>query len=197
MSYALSVYLVPESTLKRIVGSNDAALLAEALEALAGPLADYDEQMGAPDLDLYDVDLSHADALREIFSGKFTAGVNGSRYGWALECLCRFLGEPLSNEGFSPCKIGWYEELDEELEKHGVALRFEDLIYSTPVKIPSIDDWPCIGHWGAQQVGQADRLAEVAAAVEDPEKAEAMHTAVGWLRAAQKQPGSIIVGFHG
>lgn len=136
MSYALSVYLVPQALLDRVCGRNDKALLEQAMQTVGNKLADYDRQMDAPDLDNFEIDISHADALREIFSGKYTKGVTGSRYGWAFECLCSFIGERLSNRGFSPCKTEWYETLDERLRSAGVPLRTQDLIFKSPVPIP-------------------------------------------------------------
>ena len=153
--------------------------------------------MDAPDLENNDVDLSHAEALREIFIGQFTEDVNGSRYGWPLECLCRFIGTPLSNEGFSPCKIGWYEELDEVLELHRVRLRFADLIYQPPIPIPRADDWPCVGHWGANEIATIEPLAGIIQNIDDREVKQALETALDWLRDGVKHPGSFIVGFHG
>ena len=197
MSYALSVYLVPRQKLDRAFGKNDQALLQQVLDGVKDDLAAYDVQMEAPDLDTYDVDLSHADALREIFAGRFTEYVNSSRYGWALECICRFLGTPLSNGGFSPCKIEWYEQLDELLQQHDVPLKFRDLISQLPIPIPRADDWPCIGHWGPTALSAMEPLARAMPIVDDDEAKESLETALGWLREAAKHPDTIIVGFHG
>src|ERR1700722_14290864 len=79
MGYGLSVFRVPEPILARVCGKNDQALLNDALKALEDALQNYDKQMDAPDLENNDIDISHADAVREIFSGKFTQGVNGAR----------------------------------------------------------------------------------------------------------------------
>jgi hypothetical protein len=197
MGYGLSVFQVPQQALARASGTNNQALLSAVLAALEDKLADYDEQMHAPDLENYDVDISHADALREIFAGKFTKGVNGSRYGWAFEVLCSFLGKRLDNTGFIPCKVAWYEQLDEVLMADHVPLRFTDLIYRAPISIPEADDWPCVGYWGPKELAAIGPLAALLIRVEDAEVMEALKTAVGWLREAAKQPGSIIVGFHG
>jgi hypothetical protein len=197
MSYGLSVYRIPQQMLDRVFGKDDHALLHQALDATKDDLADYDAQMDAPDLDTYDVDLSHADAMKEIFAGKFTEYVNGSRYGWAFECLCRFIGTPLSNNGFSPCDMEGYEQLDEWLKLQGVPLKFMDLIFQSPIPIPRADDWPCVGHWGADAIAVAEPLARVLPNIEDQETKEAMETALGWLRDGAKHSGSIIVGFHG
>lgn len=197
MGYGLSVFRVPQQMLARTHGKNDEALLSEALVALEKQLADYDGQMDAPDLENYDVDVSHADALREIFAGKFTADVNGSRYGWAFEALCSFLGERLDNSGFVPCKVAWYEQLDEVLAADHVPLRFADLIYRSPIAIPRADDWPCVGHWGLNELAAVAPLADLISRIDDLEVKQALTTALGWLQGLAQEPGSVIIGFHG
>ncbi len=197
MGYALSVYRVPQQMLDRAYGKHDEAMLSKALVALKSYLADCDKQMDAPNLEDYDVDISHADALRQIFAGEFTEGVNGSRYGWAFEALCSLVGEGLSNVGFSPCKVAWYEQLDEVLADQRVPLRFADLIHRSPLPIPPADDWPCVGHWGLKDLAAVGPLAELLPHIDDPEVKESLATALGWLRGATENPGSVIVGFHG
>ena len=81
MSYALSVYRVPQMMLTRTFGKNDSALLTEALEALREELADYDAQMDAPDLENNDVDLSHADVLVQRKLESCRLGVSGCETG--------------------------------------------------------------------------------------------------------------------
>lgn len=197
MSYALSVFLVPEALLCQCVGKNDHVMLAQALEACEAQLADFDEQDDAPNFENYDVDISHADALREIFSGRYTEDVEGCRYGWALEALCEFLGERLDNSGFCPCRANWYFDLDEELESRGIALKFRDLIYDSPVDIPTPDDFPNIGHWSRKQIALLPQLEIALQTFDDGEMEEAVETAIGWLKQAADEPGSLIIGFHG
>jgi hypothetical protein len=196
MGYGLSVFLVPQEDLARACGRNDEVLLEEALEALEDVLADYDEQSGAPSDD-YDVDIDHEEALREIFAGRYTEGVSGSRYGWALECLCRFLGERLDNTGFCPCPTQWYFTLDEAMAEHGIPLRFTDLIFRSPVAIPEADDWPCVGHWTARDAASADRLEAALPRIGDAGIRHALETALGWLRGVADHPDCLIVGFQG
>jgi hypothetical protein len=197
MGYGLTVFLVSRNVLDRVPRKGDAALLAQALEAAADGLADHDEQSGAPDLENYDIDISHADALRELFTGQFTEGVTNSRYGWAFEALCAALGDRLDNREFVPCKLAWYEKLDALLAANGVPLRFLDLIYRPPIPLPEADDWPCVGHWGRDDLKALDALAEFVPGVSDPEMQRALASALDWLRAAAARPHTVIVGFHG
>ena len=195
MSYGMTLYLVPRDVLD-IYGSNDQELLEEVLEARAPHLARYDRELHAPNPE-DEADLSHADALREIFAGQFTPDVRGSRYGWALETLFGSLGEDLDNGPFMPCNMAWYTLLDEVLEAHNVPLRFSDLTYRLPVPIPESDDWPCIGYWDEADFAAADALAACLPKLEDRQIREALETALGWIRAARREPDLLIVGFHG
>jgi hypothetical protein len=182
--------------LEQVCGKNDMKLLDDAPESLWAYLADYDEQANAPSDD-YDVDISHAEALREIVAGRFTGGVTGSRYGWAFECFCRALGERLDNTGFIPCRTEWYFTLDDVMAENQVPLKFTDLIFRIPVPIPEADDWPAVGHWADHDYAAADRLATVLPGIGDAEIALALQSALGWLRSGADHPGSLIVGFHG
>jgi hypothetical protein len=195
MGYGLSVFLVPGKKLAAIPGSGDQRQLEHVLNKMASSLASYDEQM----VDVSDPnDLTHGQALREIFEGHFSKPRLYSRYGWALEILCDFLGERLDNGPFCPCDDDWYEQLDEVLEEAGVPIRFLYLTGNPPIPLPSQNDWPEVGHWTNLEIRQAapllvGRLLQV----EDEEVGEALEAMQGWLGQAAKVRGSILVGFHG
>jgi hypothetical protein len=78
-----------------------------------------------------------------------------------------------------------------------VPLRFADLIYDAPIPIPPADDWPCVGHWGTAALAAAQPLAQLIDRIDEADVKQALQTALGWLRAAEAEPGSVIVGFHG
>ena len=195
MSYALSAYLVTADEILQFPGCPDDELLAEVLEAAGESLANLDEQMCDPD---DEDDISHEQAMRELFSGELTAEYYGARYGWAFDMLCNCLGTFLSNRGFSPCDTSWYEQLDEYLATSDVEFRFTQLIYDCPIELPTIDDWPCIGHWTQEQIAAAaPAMKKLAEETADREVAEALGTVNEWFEQALGEPGSMIVGFHG
>lgn len=195
MSYALSTYLVSAEAINRFPGCDDDSLLFECLASATDRLEDYDEQM----LDEDDEDaITHEQAFRELFSGTFSAPYHGGTYGWAFEVLCDCLGTWLSNSGFSPCNGSWYDQLDEHLAAAGAALRFSELLYACPIKIPMPDDWPLIGHWpGDRLIEAAPVIAGLAASATDHEVAEAFATVEEWCKAAARNPGCMLIGFHG
>lgn len=195
MSYALSVYLVSHQQLSRFPGVDDPKLLRDCLARAAERLQELDDEF-------YDEDeedqIPHEQAFRELFSGRFTAEYAGGTYGWAFEALCACLGEPLSNEGFSPCDIEWYEQLDEQLAAAGAQARLLKLIGSCPIEMPQPDDFPAIGQWThAELVASAPMIARLAAEADDPEVAEAFGTASQWCHAVSQDADLCIVAFHG
>lgn len=195
MSYALSVYLISQNQLLRFPGCADERLLRDCLTAARERLADLDYQLYDED---EEDDITHEQAFRELFSGNFTAEYCGARYGWAFETLCDCLGTSLSNRGFSPCDIDWYEELDDLLAASDITLRFDSLTNDCPINIPLSDDWPMIGHWKHSEIVEAAPLiSRLAKSVTDPDVAEAIATIHEWINQATKDADLIIVGFHG
>lgn len=195
MSYALSVYLVALDDIQGLPGGVSSRLARKLIRNAKARLNELDEEM----LDEDDEDdMSHQQAFRELISGDITAEYHGGRYGWAFDVLCDCLGQFMSNRGFSPVNIQWYEDLDKLLESSGIAIRFWDLIADCPIKIPLSDDWPMIGHWTHQQMTQSlEPMKKLAQRELDEEQAEALNTATEWMTAALKNPKLMIVGFHG
>ena len=193
MSYALSAFAVPQDQIRRFPGCGDEELLRQCLSVAQERLADLDEQL----LD-EDDDITHEQAFRELFSGDISSKSFGAHYGWAFETLCDCLGSSLSNRGFSPCNVEWYEQLDTHLATSNVTLRFDNLINNCPIDIPLSDDWPMIGHWSHLEIADSARsLAKLSGANNSPEMAEALATVNEWFNVVAQNKNLIIVGFHG
>jgi hypothetical protein len=95
----------------------------------------------------------------------------GFVYGYALEFICRHLGEFLPNGEWSAMRAEWAETADRALEASGVgekALRLRRLMSrGSPVPLPEIEDFPAIGYLRLEEVQAAlaafgeDQLAAV------------------------------------
>jgi hypothetical protein len=195
MGYGLTVFLVPGKALATIPGSRDQRLLRRVLKEMAASLASYDEQM--VDRDDSD-DLTHGQALGELFEGRFSKPQYYFRYGWALEVLCDFLGKRLDNGPFVPCDTDWFEQLDEALEAAGARIRFAELTSNPPIPLPPQYDWPEVGHWTSKRIRQAARVLDRGLPKpEDEEVQEALELVQGWLGHAVNVEGGIVVGFYG
>lgn len=193
MSQALEVYLVPDKRHLKIFGCRRRKLLAEVLEQAAEALEDLDEQFDVEDED----QITHAQALKEIFAGKLTREEDcGFIYGHAYEIYCSSMGEMLSNNHFSPTCVEWLNTLDGFFTKQDVPLRFHQLLFEEfPIPVET-DATPCGGFWDHPEIVEARKPLKAAiAGAADADIAKAASVVLGWVNKAIKTPGSVIVGF--
>jgi hypothetical protein len=199
MGYNLRVYLVDTEEIKRIPGSNDTELLEEILEARGDDFADYDEQQD-PFGEDYDPPFTHAEALREIFAGRYTRPDCGVYYGWAFDLLCAYLGKWMHQRG-NNWPTAWLSRLDAALAEGRVDLRFwGGLVEKCPVPLPpNPDSIPGIGHWTYEQIVTAlPKFEEMVGRVEDKALLLSLkEDMLLWLRAGAKRPGSMLIGVYG
>jgi hypothetical protein len=199
MSYGLRVYVLDAEEITRIPGSNDTELLEEVLEARAQEFASYDDEADPFGID-YDPPFSHAQALREIITGKYTRPDCGTYYGWTFDLLCAYLGEWMHKwcNRWSP---EWLSELDAAMERGGVGLRFQDgLVESCPVRLPrNPGSIPGIGHWTHNQVLAAlPKFEELIKRVREEELLHSLEEEMlPWLQSAAGRLGSMLIGVYG
>lgn len=195
MGYALSTFLCPADRILQLPGKSDDTSLQHVLANSAERLSQLDDQLVDED---DEHDISHEQALREIFSGSITAHNYGARYGWAFETICDCLGTFLPNQSYSPCDFEWLEQIDAYLETTEISLRFEGLVNNCPIEIPRSDDWPMIGHWThAQILSASPQVLECAKTATAPEISDALFQVHEWLELGSKHPHSMIIGFFG
>jgi hypothetical protein len=196
MSMGLMVYLVPKRETAAVLGCRDEALLTDILEQMAGDIEELDEEFDT-DSEEYGPGITFTQAMQELFQGnlsqpdKYCAHI----YTYAFELVCRYYGEWLGNRRFVPCRTEWLEHLDDLLSRHGVPLRFHDLVNRCPIKALPYRDVFCLGHWKRTEAMRASpSLKQLLAVVQDEYEKLALENAGEWLTAAREQPGSIIVG---
>lgn len=190
MSSGINVYLVDIERLKQAIGSGDQSLIDAIVKETRGFLSTID------DID-DEAELTCADAVAELINGQISEDVPGYLYGYALEAICAHLGEELPNVAQIAGASEWMEEVDQILERKGISVRFNGLVYhGSPVPIPEPDDYPFIGQWTAAQVAAAVPAFRAADLSDlDAEMAETIRQMCAWAEAAASQPGSSIVGF--
>lgn len=138
MGYSTTLYTVDVDALRATVGSNDAGLLARIKHAEADEL-DPDEYDGTPPLTL-------EQALEELFRGIVTEPGSGHEYAYALELICRHLGQTVA-------EVPRLAELrlDTPLE--------EDRL---PIQIPTPNNFPHVSYLSAPEVvREFERLSSV------------------------------------
>ncbi len=181
MSEGLRAYLIADERDIRVFGCCRRELLDEVLTVLADRCDEYDEEGGIEEKG----QIGHAQALRELFAGKLTRPDCGPIYGWAYELFCSSMGRWLHWNPFSPCRYGWFFELDKFLMEQGVPLRFARLVDDCPIPLPEPRELPCIGHWRFDLMQAARQpLAEAVERATAPRMGEAR----GWSPSGWERP---------
>ncbi len=110
------------------------------------------EQVDEANLDdEFDPELPLEDALRHLVMDEERWDYEGAKYGYALEMLCSFYGEILTNNHWSAIHLEWAETVSDALQEVGVPAEsfsiFGHLISrGSPIELPDIDDFPYIGY---------------------------------------------------
>ena len=123
MSYSLTPFLLQLAELRRVPGNKNADLLRAAKQSDPA-------RMEYPD----DEGLSLGQALEQIVNGAPLDKRYGYIYGYALEQICRHLGETVDADEISDLHMFPRDEIVPWLESSG-----------PPIKLPKIDDFPLIG----------------------------------------------------
>ena len=135
MSYSVGAYAVDLEELRRAIGSRDETLLAALIE--------QNPDLGEPDEDAEEEGkVSEGMALRHLVMGETPHPPSAYQYHYALEELCRRLGEWLPGDLWT--SIRWWV-----LEETG----FEEILaMGPPVDLPPSEDFPRVGHLTVEQV---------------------------------------------
>src|SRR5687768_10056766 len=113
MSSAINVYAVPVGRLAEVVGSRDRAVIDAIVEGQADFLESIDNIHE-------EAEMSCAEAVAELINGEVSEDGPGYLYGYALEAICRHVGEELPNMGPISGSSDWIEEVDGVLEGKGI-----------------------------------------------------------------------------
>lgn len=190
MSYALRVYQVDLNALRATVGSNDTALLQRVLAREAYAIRAHDEWFAD---EIAGGDPTLGQALEQIVRNQMVRSA-GYAYGYALELLCRELGEPLPSDNFQGIGWSWIETVDARLAELNAPPRFrlDRLAGIFPLQdVPRPSDFPSIGHLTPEDL---DAARAWAAALEPADgTTRAVEEILDWLEAP---PGMGLVGFY-
>jgi len=189
VGYCLSVALIDPKRLRAVPGSRNRRLMTRVLDGMKSLNPDWDDD---PDR------LKDEIALWEILDGRYSRPEWYSHYGWMWSAVCDELGCSIPVSNFCPCGTEFLEWLGEQLRPHRVPLMMARLVVVPPMRLPPPNDWPCVGHWTAAEMRRgAGPLRRAIPKLRDARAAEALEEVGGWLAAADKRPGHILVGFYG
>ena len=182
MSYVLTPYLIDLERLRQAVGSQDESLIAALLDEEASDFEDEWEE-GEPD-EVSDLEISLDHAVRCLVRGEHLGKAAGSQYGYAIERLCRHLGEAILPDIWGG--VRWTAVEDSGLE---------DLLTTTgpPVRIPDPGGFPTIGHLTAAEVAaKVSQLGATHLTSDDDGLQELLAEYETWLRTAAARQKAIV-----
>lgn len=134
MSYTLRAYLIDMEHLQAVIGSRNESLASAVCGRCADEIAPFDGlaadeiQCGAPTLKQAIVSLVYCPPQ---------SSEHPDHYGYALECICKCLGEELPNDLFQECQLDYERDV-------GLLERFYNA--GLPVSMPKPVSYPAIGH---------------------------------------------------
>lgn len=183
MSYVLSSILVDIAEVSSVIGCKDPSVI-DAVKSLERDRYDEEatwdpEVMG---------EISLGDALRHLVMGEPLDAGSAHQYGYALCEVCTYMGTLLQPDCWSG--VRW-----SAIEDCGLV----ELMTTTgpPVPLPSIEDFPRIGHIRRDQLPlYLDAATTKATAVSDVELKELLDEFIGWLETAIDNSVDIVLIYH-
>jgi alkylation response protein AidB-like acyl-CoA dehydrogenase len=210
MSYAIHPFAVPLPELDAAIGSKDQALLETITEWAGDELDTLDEQFDEdredydePEAEGFDDPPTMRDALRDlIFAAPHDNQIAARRYVYLLELLCRYYGEFLSNDQWSPFKAAWMSDVDDALSAAGVPAAFSVTHLTAggaPVKVPRyLEESPSVGHLRGASVAAARKAFDAAGlpAKLSPDVFESVDQIRQWLGECERSGRDLVCFFH-
>lgn len=190
MGYILTAYAVNLHSVSSAINGGDQQLAMSIVQMFNDEFDQFDE-MAADYCDDDEDALTMEDALTQMVMGEPFDDDLGFMYGYALEFMCQYFGEGLTNEFWSamPRATAWASTVDEGLNAMGVpenVFRVLDhlMFRGAPVTIPEIDDLPTIGYLDSNEVRAAHAAISKAtfAAIKDAEVIESIEEIQTWLQ---------------
>jgi len=153
MSYGVHAYAVDLSLLSKAIGSGDAVLAKRLTKKYVSDLRSTDE------IDFDEGLTPAADCLTSLViegppdDDDDLDDTPGYKFGYALEILCRALGEWLPNSAFSGMGSEYFDAIDAALKKAKSNRRMSSFVFrGSPVPLPEIEDFPAIGWLAPEEV---------------------------------------------
>lgn len=191
MGYNVQAYAVDLEKLRGLVGSND--------EALIGAICDkYDRELSGID-DIDGTEPSARAAVAALIQARMDDGEVNFKYGYALELVCRELGQWLPNQHWSAMHGEWFDSVDDAFADLGGKSKLcSDVFWSgPPVDLPFIDDFPAIGTVPADRVAPLLGELEAALAKARPsQETSSLRELCEWLRVAQREGGGVVTFYY-
>jgi hypothetical protein len=207
MSTALQVYAVPFARLQALRGGREESLLAVILRDWSADLEQIDQQTQenvAEELEGYPEFLACGTALHQIFTGASLNPELGKVYIQAYHLVVEALAGGAVGEWSPIAGSGaFFQRLDGWLKECGAGVTLVNLTCRGPViDVPEAIDFPSVGYWTPEEVGQGARSLQRAATnwrpwtrrVPPADLTDSIADIRQWLEAARRNAGHALVG---
>ena len=207
MSYGVTPFAVRLPQIRKAVGSRSKSILRDLREEFEDELAEDREQVEeANEDDEFDPELSLQDALRHLILDEERWDYEGAKYGYAVEMICSFFGEILSNDHWTGMTLSWVETINDSLLESGVSAEtfsiFGHLFFrGSPVEIPEIEDFPCIGFVTLSEIPDVlDTLTDKQLSLIKSEDGDRIRAALRqvreWLETCQRDKADLVCFYY-
>jgi hypothetical protein len=184
MSTVWKLYYIDFKKLQHFYGSNDIGVVDQILEKYKDEMI-YDKLINLSS----DFFIDYRNSLTDIALANCNSA-KSIEYGYALEYLCRFFGDPVPQEQYVECYMQWLTDLE-------IILPIVESIL--PLFIPIVSDAIKIGYITHQQVEATIAQLNIYDTDEiiyplynkNPDKYIACCAYVSWLKEVKKEEGII------
>lgn len=184
MSYGVHAYAVDFDALTRAIGSGDTLLVKRLQEEHRDELSSLDELF---EEDIVEGAPSVGEALRLLIAGEATGSQpDNAQYGYALEFMCRSLGEALYPHRLTQLSISWLAA-QPMLNELGASPGPLSSLMPIPLEFPGV------GFVDPSEV--PEKISEVRAAASsssDPDAGECYSEYLNWLEKALRGPRALV-----
>ncbi len=207
MTYGVTPFAVSLKQIRKAAGSRSKSIYRDLREEFADELAEDREQVEeANEDDEFDPELSLERALRHLILGEDRWDYEGAKYAYAVELMCSFYGHILPNDQWSGISLGWAETINDSLLESGVTAEtfsiFGHLFYrGSPIEIPEIDDFPCIGYVTLEEIPGAlaaltDKQLSLIKCDGGEEIRNALKQVRDWLETCQRDKSDLVCFYY-
>lgn len=199
MSYTLIPIAVDLQQISEVIGSKNQHLV-DVINAEFGPKITGLEELFNDFVEESDGELTVHVAMIQLIMGEKYNEDQGSVYGYALEALCRHLGQSLPNSEWSGINWEWPERADDALAMAGIdPSPVGDLMRRPlPIALPKIKDFPSIGFMELAEIQTAlvafgkEQLLQV----KDRSVRHALQQLREWLKSCVKDRHDLICFYY-
>jgi hypothetical protein len=189
MGYGFMIWAVDTNKLQQVAGSKDEKLRRMIGGRFKRDIAELDGMFDNP---------TAYEALRQIIDGTSPEGARGGVYAYAFKLIVEHFGKFQDNGCVYPWSSPEFGPINSALADMAVPFKFSTFQWSgLPVKLPSPDDFPCVGWVSPENVKSVDAaLANGNYSGDDSHVRDVISAMRGWFRNAAAKGWGLVSYYH-